>query len=129
MKAKGFPKREHIVSTRLIETLFGSGSQSMAAYPLRAVFRLAPRQLSGVPVQVLLSVPKKRFKHAVDRNRVKRQLREAYRQHKQQLCDAISSEHTLLLAFVWQSDRLSPSAIVAERMEKLLCRITEKVKP
>ena len=129
MKAKGFPKREHIVSTLLIETLFGSGSQSMADYKQRAVIRLSPRQPYGVPVQVLLSVPKKRFKHAVDRNRVKRQLREAYRQHKQQLCDAVPDEHTLLLAFVWQSDRLAPSADVAKRVEKLLCRIAEKVKP
>ena len=43
----------------------------MAAYPLRAVFHKTDRQQTGVPVQVLISVPKKHFKHAVDRNRVK----------------------------------------------------------
>ena len=130
MAAPTFRKQERIVSGRLIETLFGKGSsQSLAVYPLRAVYMQTEHQEGHAPVQILISVPKKRFKHAVDRNRVKRQLREAYRQHKQQLCDAISAEHTLLLAFVWQSDRLSPSAVVAERMEKLLCRITEKVKP
>lgn len=126
MKAKGFPKREHIVSTRLIETLFGSGSQSMAAYPLRAVFRLAPRQLSGVPVQVLLSVPKKRFKHAVDRNRVKRQVREAYRCHKQLLSDSVVEGKELLIAFIWLSDRHCPTEEVEKRVVSILQRIAKK---
>ena len=122
-----FPKREHIVSTRLIEQLFSSGSTSMAAYPLRAVFRMVERSQTDVPVQVLISVPKKRFKHAVDRNRVKRQVRETYRQHKQLLVDAIPSDQSLLLGFVWVGDRLAPSFIVGSRIEKLLTRIAEKL--
>ena len=122
-----FPKREHIVSTRLIEQLFSSGSTSMAAYPLRAVFRMVERSQTDVPVQVLISVPKKRFKHAVDRNRVKRQVREAYRQHKQPLVDAIPADQSLLLGFIWVGDSLDASSIVASRIAKLLTRITEKL--
>ncbi len=127
MSRAAFPKREHICSTRLIDELFGSGSQSTAAFPLRAVFLKTARQKTGVPVQVLISVPKKRFKHAVDRNRVKRQVREAYRHLKQPLCEAIATEESLLLGFVWTSDRLAPSSVVASRMEKILKRIVEKV--
>ena len=122
-----FPKREHIVSTRLIEQLFGSGSTSMAAYPLRAVFRLVERNQTDVPVQVLISVPKKRFKHAVDRNRVKRQVREAYRHCKQPLVDSIPANQSLLLGFIWVGDRLVPSTIVANRIGKLVTRIAEKL--
>ena len=122
-----FPKREHIVSTRLIEQLFSSGSTSMAAYPLRAVFRMVERSQTDVPVQVLISVPKKRFKHAVDRNRVKRQVREAYRQHKQPLVDAIPADQSLLLGFIWVGDSLDASSIVVSRIAKLLTRITEKL--
>lgn len=122
-----FPKREHIVSTRLIETLFGSGSISMAAYPLRAVYQTIPRERTGVPVQVIISVPKKRFKHAVDRNRVKRQVREAYRHYKQLLFEVIPADQSLLLGFVWISDELAPSALVNNRIEKLLKRIGEKL--
>ena len=107
--------------------LFGSGSTSMAAFPLRAVFKAVPRQTpADVPVQVLISVPKKRFKHAVDRNRVKRQVREAYRQCKQPLCEAVPGDQCLLLAFVWIADELMPSATVADRIQKLVKRITEK---
>ncbi len=108
--------------------LFGSGSTSMAAFPLRAVFKAIPRRNpADVPVQVLISVPKKRFKHAVDRNRVKRQVREAYRQCKQQLCEAVPDDQCLLLAFVWIADELMPSTTVADRIQKLVKRITERV--
>lgn len=122
-----FPKREHICSTRLIDQLFGNGSQWVAVYPLRAVFRKTDRQQTGVPVQVLISVPKKHFKHAVDRNRVKRQVREAYRRQKQPLCDAMAAEECLLVGFIWMSDKLAPSSIVNERIQKLLTRIKEKI--
>ena len=122
-----FNKREHIVSTRLIETLFGSGSSAVSAFPLRAVFRKVPRSMTGVPVQVLISVPKKRFKHAVDRNRVKRQVREAYRHAKQPLCDAIAADESLLVAFVWISDQQAPSAIVSSRVGKLVGRMAEEI--
>ena len=122
-----FKKREHIVSTRLIETLFSSGSSSVSAFPLRAVFKIVPRSQTNVPVQILISVPKKRFKHAVDRNRVKRQVREAYRHSKQPLCDAVAADVSLLVAFVWISDQLAPSATVNHRVEKLIARMAEKI--
>lgn len=123
-----FRKREHIVSTRLIELLFGSGSMSMAAFPLRAVFRIVPRRRpADAPVQVLISVPKKRFKHAVDRNRVKRQVREAYRLCKQPLCDAVPGDKCLLLAFVWIADELKPSVTVADRVQKMVKRVAERI--
>ena len=122
-----FKKREHIVSTRLIETLFSSGSTAMSAFPLRAVFRKVPRSKTNVPVQILISVSKKRFKHAVDRNRIKRQVREAYRHTKQPLFDAIADDETLLIAFIWISDRQATSATVARQVERLVDRIAETI--
>jgi len=122
-----FPKQEHMVSTRLINELFGSGSLSMAAHPLRAVCRKVPRSKTDVPIQILISVPKKRFKHAVDRNRVKRQIREAYRHNKLLLCEAIPADQCLLLAFIWTSDRHAPSGLVNARIEKLIRLIAEKL--
>ena len=124
--SQGFPKREHVVGKRLMEQLFGSGSRSAVAYPLRVVYCQVDRQLTGVPMQVLISVPKKCFKHAVDRNRVKRQVREVYRRLKQPLCDAVPADQCILLGFIWLSDRLAPSALVYSRIDKLLTRIAEK---
>ena len=117
-----------MVSLKLIESLFGGGcSQSVAAFPLRAVYMLAERHSDGMPVQLLISVPKKRFKHAVDRNRVKRQVREAYRQHKDLLYQTVPEDQCLLLAFIWLSDDHWPSKEVEERVTSLMRRISEKI--
>ena len=124
MAAPTFRKQERIVSTRLIEMLFGKGdSQSLSAYPLRAVFLQTARQEKCAPVQILISVPKKRFKHAVDRNRVKRQIREAYRHHKQLLEGAVTEEKQILIAFIWLSDRHCPSSEIEKKVVSLLQRI------
>lgn len=123
-----FRKRERLVSLRLIDELFGGGhSRSVAAFPLRAVFMQRPRGAHDEPLQMLISVPKKYFHHAVDRNRVKRQVREAWRLHKSLLAEALASDKQLLIAFIWTSDTLLPTSAVAERVANLTRRITEKL--
>lgn len=135
--APSFQKRERMVSRKLIDTLFGAcpakqglesrGSQSMAAYPLRAVYIKKVRARDDAPVQVLVSVPKKHFKHAVDRNRIKRQVREAFRQHKQLLYEALAEQEQLLLAFIWLSDEHYPSQHVESRVVSMMQRVAEKL--
>ena len=121
-----FTKQERLVSRKRIDMLF-SGSRSVAAYPLRAVYINTVRAGEDA-VQLLISVPKKRFHHAVDRNRVKRQIREAYRKNKWLIYDALPADKQLLLAFVWLSDRHLPSAEVEHRVVSLLQRVAEEQK-
>jgi len=75
-----FSKEERLCSKRLIALLFSKGS-SFNLYPLRFVY-YTPQDLPLGPTQVLLSVSKRYFKRATDRNRLKRQMREAYRLNK-----------------------------------------------
>ena len=89
--------------------------------PSEAAEKTLISHLSSLTSQLLLSVPKKRFKHAVDRNRVKRQLREAYRHHKHLL----DGKH-MAVAFVWLTDAHFPSSVVEQRVKSLLTRIAEK---
>ena len=120
-----FRKQERMVSLKLIESLFGGGcSQSVAAFPLRAVYMLTERQTGDAPVQLLISVPKKRFKHAVDRNRVKRQIREAF---QDLLYPVVPETQRLLLSFIWLSDEHRPSKEVEGRIVTLMRRIGEKL--
>jgi ribonuclease P protein component len=75
-----FSKEEHLCSKRLIGLLFSKGS-SFNLYPLRFV-SYSPQDVPPGQTQVLISVSKRYFKRATDRNRLKRQMREAYRLNK-----------------------------------------------
>lgn len=80
---KTFTKEERLCSKRKIDSLFHSGS-SFIVYPFRAVYLVGPDQENPTPAQVIISVSKRRFKHAHERNRIKRLMREAYRLQKQE---------------------------------------------
>ena len=128
MAAPTFSKKERVVSKKLIESLFEKGdSQSLAAFPMRVVYMQVERQAGDSPVQILISVPKKRFKHAVDRNRVKRQVRESYRLNKQIICDVIPENKQMLIAFIWLSDKHYPTNEVQKRVVTLLQKIARKL--
>ncbi len=130
MEPKTFGKAEKLCSKTLVGRLFGGKSSSLSAWPLRAVFQTVDAaEVPGEPcVQVLVSVSKRYFKRAVKRNRVKRQIREAYRKNKTLLMDAMSRmpERHLLVAFIWQDDKLHESEKVERKMVNLLLRIVEK---
>ena len=123
-------KEERICSRKQIERLFGGGdSRAVSAYPLRAVYLLVERGEGEPSVQLLVSVPKRCFKRAVKRNRVKRQVREAFRRHKAVLTDRLTAQprQKLLVAFIWQDIRLRESVEVEKRVSILMERIAEKI--
>lgn len=124
-----FSKQERMTSRKLMEQLFAGGRRSMSAFPLRAVFMTVAREEGAAPVQVLISVSKRHFKRAVKRNRVKRQIREAYRLNKQILWEALAPKPTeaLALALLWQADDLRDTAEVERSLVSLLNRIAEKL--
>ena len=99
----------------------------MSMFPLRATFRLIDYSGNGPQAKILLSVSKKHFKHAVDRNRAKRQLREAYRLQKSILLNALPSDKAAHIAFIWLSNKPIKSDIVSTRMRNILLRIADKV--
>lgn len=124
-------KEERLHGRDAVEKLFkDAGSRSMVAFPVRVVYVLAPPQTDTcVNTRMLVSVPKRQFKRAVKRNRVKRQVREAYRKHKHGLIEAVSriGEQHLSLAFVWLDSKLYDTNVVEKKVEKLLLRIEEKL--
>lgn len=122
-----FKKSERLCSRILMDRLFQGNSHSISAYPLRAVFLpVDTNEQKGV--SVLISVPKKRFHDAVDRNRVKRQLREAYRKHKHFLAEQMTvREQGLLIAFIYVSAQIESTAYIEKRMTRLLEKIGESL--
>ena len=101
----------------------------MAAFPVRAVFMEMPADSKMAPVQVLVSVSKRHFKRAVKRIRAKRQVREAFRQNKHIICDALRERPgtALAIAFLWLSDSLHDSRTVDASVASLLRRMAEKL--
>ena len=122
-------KEERICSKKLIEALFaGNGSRSMTSYPIRAVFLEQKSAEGEPPVQLLVSVPKRCFKRAVKRNRVKRQIREAFRRNKHVLADAVTvSGRSVAVALIWMSADLSATHLVETKVKDLLVRIKERL--
>ena len=121
-----FSKAERICSKLVVDKLFAGGNTSMAVYPLRAV--CMPVEKGCVPVSILISVPKRRFHHAVDRNRMKRQVRESYRLNKLILWNALEGrDFGMAIAFICIADRPCTSASVTRSVKKILHRIAEQI--
>lgn len=121
-------KTERICSKIQIDKLFSGGSKSFSIYPLRVVFMPIEKIEGSLPASILISVPKKRFKRAVKRNRVKRQIREAYRKNKHQLLHVLETKaEGMAIAFIYLSNELMLTEEIERKMKTLLARITEKL--
>lgn len=119
-------KEERICSKKLINELFTGNGRSMTAFPLRVVFMKRTIVDDQPRAAMLVSVPKRYFKHAVDRNRVKRQVREVFRRNKSIITQNLTDDHeAVAMAFVWLTDEKFPSSEVENRMVRLLTRISE----
>lgn len=124
-----FNKSERLCSKKLIERLFAGGNKSFPAFPIRIVYMYLKPEENEADVSILISVPKKRFKHAVKRNHVKRQIREAYRLNKHILLDALQTEASnkkLALAFIWLDNKIHSTEEVEYKVKKLLYHIAEE---
>lgn len=121
-----FPKAEHLCLRNDIDALFSAGAKALTAFPLRVVYREVKHK-DGPKVKVLLSVPKRKLRHAVDRNRAKRQLRETYRLNKPTLVGALGEKQALHLAFMWLSDKPVDTKVIEKKVINLLLRISEQL--
>ena len=127
-KALTLTAEERISSRILIEKLFdGGNSRSMTAYPVRLVYLHTDRQPGDVAAKILVSAPKRNLRHAVDRNRVKRQMREAYRKNKHLILEKLDANSGMALAFIWLEKQPFRSSEVEQRIINLLERVSEKL--
>ena len=119
-------KVERLDKKKIIEKMFAGGSRSFSVFPLRVVY--LPVEELEADASILISVSKRRFKRAVKRNRVKRQIREAYRVNKHELLNIlVERKCRLAIAFIYLSDQLVESSIIEDRMRIAFVRITEKM--
>jgi ribonuclease P protein component len=118
-----FKKEERLCNKKLIDGLFHNGS-SFLCYPYKASWMFTDGE-QQFPVQIVFSVAKKRYKRAVDRNLVKRRMREAYRLNKQaQLYDVLNGAgKKLVLSISYIGKEISSYEFFEKKMLKLLIQL------
>lgn len=118
-----FPRQEKLKSRKMIEQIF-SDSSVVKAYPIRIQFSFHER--SEFPrAQVSVSVSKRNFKSAVDRNRIKRQLREIYRLNKSILTTKLEeADKYLAMMIIYSSHKKMPYS----EMESLVIKALKRIK-
>lgn len=100
-----FPKQEKVNSLKIIEALYSKGNYSVLVFPFKVSMVFVAEQQANC--QALITVPKRNFKKAVDRNRIKRQIREIYRLNKHLLLNNIalqSKQIAISIAYIGKTD-------------------------
>lgn len=114
-----YSKKDKLKSNKLIEKLFSEG-KSISEFPLRLVYIK-----TELPNKVGVSVSKKNFKRAVDRNRIKRLLRESYRLNKKMLIDNNISGYALMILYIGKD--LPDYKLVSEKTQLVFSKFLNKI--
>jgi RNase P protein component len=110
-----------------IDLLFES-NHSFKNFPLRVLYEKKYPRTSKTGVSVLISVPKKRFKKATDRNRVKRLIREVYRLNKTILLPSQKeADYDLLVAFIYLGQEIFDFSDLQQKMRNALETLKEQL--
>ena len=117
-----FGKNEKLKSRKAFDELFSDG-KTFVSHPVRFVYRIKPKE--DYDIRVGVSVGKKKFKHAVDRNLLKRRCKEAYRLNK--LIVEPSPNYSVDLIMIYTSSKHQPFEKIEEAIKILLPKLNEAI--
>ncbi len=119
-------KKERLSSKIMLDDLFRTG-KAFFAYPLKFVYLELENPLE-FPVKIAFSVPKKRFKKAVDRNLIRRRMKEAYRLNKYVLYHKaeVAGKHFIIL-IIYSDNKALTFQQIEKGMVKGLCRLAKMI--
>jgi ribonuclease P protein component len=119
-----FSKGERLCGIKAVSELF-SGGRGFNLPPLRVVYMVMPADEALRPVRLMVSVPKRHFKRAVDRNLIRRRIKEAWRKGKMPLESAVSGTGKRLeLAIIWSDTVIRPYDETLKAVNDVIGRLT-----
>lgn len=119
-------KAERLKRRKIIEQLFSEG-RAVSTFPIRVQYKLVD-ELLAEPLQAGFSASSRTFKRAVDRNRIKRLMREAYRLQKAQLEQALQTKQRRLALFlIYTGKELPEYALIKEKMDVVLKKLVQTI--
>ena len=117
---------ERLKLRKQIETLFQTG-EAFSVYPLRVIYGLTPREAVSGPSLAGFSVPKKKMKLAVHRNRIKRLIKECWRVQKHELAPALLSHQQAHIFFIFTGKEMPVHADIYKSVQKAISILHKKL--
>ncbi len=124
-----FTKSERLCSKKILGDLFKKGSASVGTFylfPFRVLYMTQPESNGSLPA-IVITVPKRLFKRAVDRNLIRRRVREAYRLHKDPFTVAASSPSSV--AFLYTAKQIISFEEIEKGMKLAIAKCATKTMP
>jgi ribonuclease P protein component len=119
-----FSKGERLCGIKAVSELF-SGGRTLNLPPLRIIYRILPSDENYQRVRVLVSVPRRQFKKAVDRNLIRRRIKEAWRSDKSPLTEAVErTDSRLELAIIWNDTVIRSYDETSKSVKEAIGRLT-----
>jgi ribonuclease P protein component len=125
MSNQSFPSNEHLKSRKAIQSLFDK-SESLYKYPIKIVWKKQMNKEIQLN-QAAFTVPKRLFKRAVDRNLIKRKMREAYRLNKGLIHDVEQPLPIIYFMFIYTGKEILDYSIIESSIKTLLNRLREEL--